>query len=414
MADELDLALLVQARNRLRAHDLAAARGDALVRDARIHRAHDVLHHRAAVVRLGDDAVRLVALVGARDDAAPGRRAGLHREILEEVAHAVDTESADHDPDRVRLFAVVVRARRIDGDHDAQHVRQARRIEYARLLDSLQRPERVRVRVAELALEESLAHTGRHAFECREVIRGQVFDVVPRVHLERDVSVRADERLLAGRIDAPHEKRIQPVALVRRVAVVVHPRRHDVRDVGALDLVDALLREAGKRRVPRVVADLRRLVQHDRRVLGAQDLVGALFVVEAAEPNLGAVLQGRVQIGLVQRVIDLRKADLHHLREGVEHELLLRVDEMEPQERMPGPRGLERPHRGRPDDLEGLAGARAAVEQDVLAAREHFRGLNLARGRLIALRLHCSAPTRAPRRPSRCARRASSTRPAGG
>ena len=51
----------------------------------------------------------------------------------------------------------------------------------------------------------------------------------------------------------------------------------------------ALLRQARDDQVARGEADLRALVEKDRRVLVAENFFGSLFLVEAAEPNLRSV-----------------------------------------------------------------------------------------------------------------------------
>lgn len=97
----------------------------------------------------------------------------------------------------------------------------------------------------------------------------------------------------------------------------------------------AFLCEPGHGRFDRPPRDLAALVEVEGDVLGTQDLLDPLLVVEAGDPDLRAVRQFKVEIRLVEPRAQRWKAQLQHLGHGVGPDAGLGVIEPEAEDRMP-------------------------------------------------------------------------------
>jgi hypothetical protein len=131
--------LLVECGDRLGPQPLAAHRPHRAHGHAGINLPNDSLDQLAALVDLGDDAVRLEAAVGRDHALRPAKRArALARAVGEHIGAAVLGQAGDDDAARIGVRSA--RCRRIDGDDDAAE----RRVHpHAGALDQRPWPQRV-------------------------------------------------------------------------------------------------------------------------------------------------------------------------------------------------------------------------------------------------------------------------------
>lgn len=169
---------------------------------------------------------------------------------------------------------------------------------------------------------------------------------------------------------------------VTRNAVVVHARLERRRRNARHDLV-YVLREPGDGQIAGALRNLAALVQIDGGELLAENLLGALLVVQPAEPDLRAVGKLGKPVGTVQPVRHVRESRAHDCRERVLDDRVLDVVEPEAQDRMPAARGLQSPHNDVASQQIGLAAAAAAEQHDVRGgARQNALRLLLLGGEL--------------------------------
>jgi hypothetical protein len=201
------------------------------------------------------------------------------------------------------------------------------------------------------------------------------------------------------------------VLLGRRIQVV-EPAKPEVR-VG--------LSESRAQHDDRAVGNLTALARVYGGVLLAEDLLGAIALVEAAEPELRAVRQLLEAVHAMRLGLDPRKTLAHDLRKRVEpHRRAQRVGVV-PDEQVTRVRRAQPAHDHRAREQERLAGARTSDAARVrLRPGHHLRRLellrrevlNLGRGRrLVARRVdgrgveHATSSPRRPRdRRRTCAR----------
>lgn len=126
-----------------------------------------------------------------------------------------------------------------------------------------------------------------------------------------------------------------------------------------------LLREARHRRFDAAPWDLARLVEVEGHIFLAQNLLDPLLVVEARDPDLRAVGQLDVEIGLVEADPQRREAELEHFGERVAPDAGFRVIEAEPEDRMAAARRVDGALHDGTHEQERLARARAAAQHDV-------------------------------------------------
>lgn len=126
-----------------------------------------------------------------------------------------------------------------------------------------------------------------------------------------------------------------------------------------------LLREAGHGCLDRAPWYLRGLVEVQRGVLGTEDLLDALLVVEAADPDLRAVRQLDIVVCLVKPNAQSWEAELEHLGDGVRPDAGLGVVEPETEDRVPAARRVDGALDDGADQKERFARARAAAKHDV-------------------------------------------------
>ena len=126
-----------------------------------------------------------------------------------------------------------------------------------------------------------------------------------------------------------------------------------------------LLRKAGHGRLDRPPWYLAALVEIQGAILGAQDLLHSLLVVQSGDPDLRPVRQVEVKVGLVEPVPQRREAQLEHLRHGVCPDAGLGVVEPEPEDDMPTARRVDGALDDGANEEERLARARSAAEHDV-------------------------------------------------
>lgn len=131
----------------------------------------------------------------------------------------------------------------------------------------------------------------------------------------------------------------------------------------------ALLRKARHGRFDRPPRDLGGLVEVEGDVLGAEDLLDPLLVVEASNPDLRAVRQFEVEVRFVETRAQRREAQLQHLGHGVRPDAGLRVVEAEPEDGVSAAGGVDRALDDGADEQERLAGARAAAQHDIAGGR---------------------------------------------
>lgn len=127
----------------------------------------------------------------------------------------------------------------------------------------------------------------------------------------------------------------------------------------------ALLCKARHGRLDRAPRNLRGFVEIEGHILGAEDLLDALLIVEPAYPDLRTVGQFEVEVGLVEPRAQGRKAQLQNLGQRVSPNRSFRVVEAEAEYRVPAVWRVYRPLDDGAAQQEGLARTRAATEHDV-------------------------------------------------
>ncbi len=144
-----------------------------------------------------------------------------------------------------------------------------------------QRPQRAIDLACPLPRLEAQPLCRGHRRQHVEIFGGQIIGIVRRVHLHFGVIVRVRQRLFRAGFQLGAEQRIGPVQLRRRVAVEIGFER-EVRASRCLcDLRRqlALLRQARHGRLDRTPRYLRRFVEVEGHIFGAEDLLDPLLVV---------------------------------------------------------------------------------------------------------------------------------------
>ena len=222
-------------------------------------------------------------------------------------------------------------------------------------LDDLEIPEGIVDRIDVDAFVETLALPLGQAGEAVEERRRQVLRIVARVDKGPRVGGGIGERLQRHGIAFLAEQHVRPVHLARRVEVDVGPLHEAGHDLGEARQGD----QRGR------IGDLRGLIEEDGRIFEAEDLLDAVLVVEAADPDARSVgkFEERVAARLLQH--SLGKAEPHHRRQRVERDGGARGIGVKAQDGVAGTGSLQRPlHDGANDD-ERLARSRAAGKTGV-------------------------------------------------
>ncbi len=117
------------------------------------------------------------------------------------------------------------------------------------------------------------------------------------------------------------------------------------------------------------IRDLRGLVQKDADIFQSEDLLDALLVVEAADPDAGFIRQLEETVLPVLLQLHARKAEPHDIGQRIERDGRARRIGVEAQDRMPRMRRCKRPRDDGLNDEKGFARARAAGKTGIALRR---------------------------------------------
>ncbi|MBP2466800.1 hypothetical protein JOH52_002821 [Sinorhizobium meliloti] len=123
--------------------------------------------------------------------------------------------------------------------------------------------------------------------------------------------------------------------------------------------------------------DLAALVEIESGVFLTEDLLDALFIVQARYPDLRSVRQLDIEVGLVKSHPNRREAERQDLWQGIGPDRRLRVVEPEPEYDVPRTRSVYRSLDQRPTKNKRFSRPRSAAEHDV-ARRAGEKAISLS------------------------------------
>jgi hypothetical protein len=260
-------------------------------------------------------------------------------------------------PDIVRAFILVTgRAGWVDCDDDAFQVGRDIIGCAAGVLDRFEGPQRaVDFRLVDAIVEPPALPVGHRLQRLQELL-GQERVIVLGVDERVLPLVGIEDRGLRQRIPALHEQHARIVARADRVEII----ERFLPDLGVR------LRQPGQYRQHGRIGDLRALVQIDGQKFLTKDLFDALFVVGAGNPDLRAAFDDLdITVLPVIAQCELREEHPLHFGQRIQPQRSSCGIGAQPQHRVPGFGGVDRPHHDRAHEQHRLARPCAAIEQCV-------------------------------------------------